>query len=70
MGTSSSHEEDPDMIYDIFHVTDTFVDRATWQRQIKQHMRHQDDSDIPHFHVGSSPYTIYAVQQPKQKEES
>jgi nitroreductase len=69
MGTSSSREEDNDVIHDIFHVTDTFVDRAAWQRQIKQHMRHQEDSDIPSFTVGSSPYTIYAVQQPKQKEE-
>jgi len=69
MGASSSHEEDPDMIHDIFHVTDTFVDRASWQRQIKQYMRHQEDSDIPYFTVGSSPYTIYVVCQQKQKEE-
>jgi len=69
MGTSSSHEEDPDMIHDIFHVTDTFVDRASWQRNIKQYMRQQEDSDIPYFTVGSSPYTIYVVRQQKQKEE-
>jgi nitroreductase len=69
MGLSSSHEEDNDVIHDIFHVTDTFVDRATWQRNIKQYMRQQEDSDIPHFSVGSSPYTIYVVHEPKQKEE-
>jgi hypothetical protein len=68
MGTSSSHEEDHDVIHDIFHVTDTFVDRVAWQRQIRHYMRHQEDA-IPHFSVGSSPYTIYVVRQPKQKEE-
>jgi nitroreductase len=67
MGLSSSHEEDPDVIHDIFHVTDTFVDRVAWQRQIKQYMRHQEGSDIPYFSVGSSPYTIYVVRQPEQK---
>ena len=67
MGLSSSHEEDHDVIHDIFHVTDTFVDRAAWQRNIKQYMRHQEDTDIPHFSVGSSPYTIYVIQQPEQK---
>lgn len=67
MGTSSSHEEDHDVIHDIFHVTDTFVDRTAWQRNIKQHMRQQEDSDILYFSVGSSPYTIYVVRQPEQK---
>jgi nitroreductase len=69
MGLSSSHEEDNDVIHDIFHVTDTFVDRAAWQRQIKEYMRHQDDSTISYFSVGSSPYTIYVVRQLKQKED-
>jgi nitroreductase len=68
MGTSSSHEEDHDVIHDIFHVTDIFVDRVAWQRQIRQYMRHQEDT-IPHFSVGSSPYTVYVVRQPKHKEE-
>lgn len=69
MGTSSSHEEDDDVIHDIFHVTDTFVDRAAWHRQIKQYTRHQEDTAIQCFSVGSSPYTIYAIRQPAQKEE-
>jgi len=69
MGTSLSHEEDHDVIHDIFHVTDTFVDRAAWQRQIRQYMRHQEESEIPQFSIGSSPYIIYVVRQPTQKEE-
>lgn len=71
MGLSRSREADPDEIHDIFHVTDTFVQPAEWRRVIKQYIRSPESSTngFDTFTIGSSPYMIYVLRRPEQKEQ-